>query len=80
MESSGEHDVWQSFMHIRVEKHCVVINKLPGYSIFYHERRIPSFYCLIFDNHWQLRMPVTSFNQYLRGAACDSLTGVTRPS
>ena len=56
----------------------MIFNKLPGYSIFYHERRILTFYCLIFDNHNQLRMPVTPFNQYLRGVVCDSLPAVSR--
>ena len=50
--------------------------QIPGYSIFYHERRIPTSCCLILDNHRQLRIPVTTFNQYLRGAASDSLPGV----
>ena len=63
-------------MNIRVEQHFVIFTKLPGYSIFYHEKRIPTFCCLMFDHHRQLRIPVTTFNQYLRGAACDSLPGV----
>ena len=44
----------------------MIFNKLPGYSIFYHN----------FDKHRQLRMPVTTFNQYLCGGACDSLPGM----
>ena len=63
-------------MHIRVEWRSVIFNKLPGYSIFYYERRIPTFCCLIFDNLRQLRMPVTTFNPYRRGGTCDSLPGV----
>ena len=59
-------------------KHSVIFNKLPAYSIFYHDRRISTFCCLFFDNHRQLRMPVTTFNQFLRGGACDSLPGVVR--
>ena len=55
MESAGGHDVWQSFMHITVEQHFMTFNKVPGHSTFYHERRILNFYCLIFDNHGQLR-------------------------
>ena len=54
----------------------VIFNNLPGYSIFYHERRIPTFCCLIVDNHSQLRMLVTTFVQYLRGGTCDTLPGV----
>ena len=63
-------------MHIRVKYHSVIFNKLPGYSIFYHERRLPTFCCLIFDNHSQLRMHVTTFNPYRCGGACDSVPSV----
>ena len=54
----------------------VILNKLPSYSISYHERQISTFCYLIFENHRQLRMPVTTFNQYRRGGACNSFPGV----
>ena len=75
MQSSGRFDVWQNFMYIRVEKHCLILKKILCYYEFYQKRRILTFYCLNFDSHRHLWMPVTTDNQYLRGT-CDSLPGV----
>ena len=47
---------------------------------FTKKRRIPTFYCLNFDSHMHLWLPVTTDIQYLRpGGTCDSLPGVFKP-
>ena len=47
-------------------------------ALYDFQRQIVTFCCLIYDNHRQLRVPVTTYNRYLHRVTCDSIPGVRK--